>query len=574
MLSQHLLPRFRKLSLNHCGITGPKAARLFHAIGSNRGLHLCLSGNPIEHGLPSLTAAIHHQTGPAALDLEMIEFKSEPNYLSLLTALTTTNHLSHLSLAGTAPSPSSHGRCSPELITTLHTFFSQNTSLKSLDLSGFSGKLDDGQLPKGFGRSLSGLAHNHTLTHLRLRNQNLHDDAGTLGRALAENSTLRALDCRDNSLNLTSLRFLVDSVAKSNTTLVEFPFPEGERRAIWKTVLRGLQRTPSSVAVSAMGTISSLSAAAAGGGSGLAVGGGGGGGSGGGARNRDLLNEEERLLRGVLDQQFEMLEGKLRENRKASLSDEAGSQSGHRPHRHRHTSSTGFTTMTATTMSGLTGGCDEEDEDGWPTAAAFTTPPMSSIDSMHLSNPYPAITTDGTGDTGAPDFAQYGYYYQYQDQYQDGQYQDGQQYADQPPSDQPLHQPPQHPPHPEQQQPQSFHALHSYTSLISRSSSGSTKGSNSLDSPAETLDPVSEVETPPCEEEMPELRIPVKGATATAITHDDDNADAYGVGGVYMVGEGETEGQRMGMGNGGREAEEEELFEKMMSEFRATGFGV
>ncbi|EAQ91372.1 hypothetical protein CHGG_03307 [Chaetomium globosum CBS 148.51] len=304
--------RFHKLVLNHCRITGTQAARLFHAIGENRGMHLCLSGNPIEDGIEDLAAAITSNQGPAGLYLEMIEFKHEANYLTLLEALTTTRHLTLLSLAGHRPLP--------RLPRPLH-----------LDLSGFSGKLDDGQLPPGAGRALSGLATNTTLTHLRIRNQNLHSDAGVLGRALALNSTLRALDCRGNGLNLTSLRFLVDSLAAPTSAITEFPCPADERAAVWRTVLRGLQRTPSSAAVSALGTVSAAAAASAG--AAVAV--------------RDLLKGEEVLLRGVLDGLWERLEGCLRENRRKlgvvvdGNMAAGGAQQGYR-HRHRRSSSAGL----------------------------------------------------------------------------------------------------------------------------------------------------------------------------------------------------------------------------------------
>lgn len=329
-------------------------------------MHLSLSGNPIEDGIDDLTAAIRAGACPAGLHLEMIEFKDEPNYLSLISALTTTPHLTLLSLAGTAPSPSSHGLCSDDLVSTLHAFFALNTSITCLDLSGFSGKLDDGQLPKGFGRALAGLADNHTLTHLRIRNQNLHDDAGTLGRALAANDTLAALDCRDNNLNLTSLRFLVDSL-QTNPSIIECPFPAAERDAVWRNVLRGLQRTPSSVALPALGTVSAANAAAA-------------GGQGAAAAARELLKrEEEALLREVLEGLFARLAERLRVNRarwegkngsasgsgavKAGLGSQRSSAAagggfgigGARCHRHQRSAS-----------SGLGFGGVFPGEDGWP----------------------------------------------------------------------------------------------------------------------------------------------------------------------------------------------------------------
>jgi hypothetical protein len=179
----------------------------------------------------------------------MIEFRHEPNYLSLIHALTTTKHLRLLSLVGTAPSPSPTGRCSDDLVSALHTFLAKNESIRYLDLSGFSSKLEDVQLPAGFGRALAGLADNETLTHFRIRNQNLHDhvEAGVLGRALKANRTLRAVDCRENNLTLTSVRFLVDSLAEAAAAgqgrIVSFPLARRrEREAIWENVLRGVKR--------------------------------------------------------------------------------------------------------------------------------------------------------------------------------------------------------------------------------------------------------------------------------------------------------------------------------------------
>ncbi|AEO68952.1 uncharacterized protein THITE_2030403, partial [Thermothielavioides terrestris NRRL 8126] len=309
--------RFRKLVLNNCGITGTQAARLFHAIGENYGLHLCLSGNPIEDGISDLAAAIRQSHGPAGLHLELIEFREEANYLSLIRALTETRHLSFLSLAGTAPSPPPHGACSDELVATLHDLFARNASIRYLDLSGFSGRLDDGQLARGFGRALAGLAGNTTLTHLRVRSQRLHGDAGALGRALAANAALLALDCRDNGLNLTSLRFLAASL-RQNRSLLACPFPPPERDAVWRTVLRGLQRTPSSSSSSSSaaaalsappGSVSATAAATAAAAAAdpaapLDRG-----------RRDTLRREEERLLREELERQFAAIEARLAENR-------------------------------------------------------------------------------------------------------------------------------------------------------------------------------------------------------------------------------------------------------------------
>jgi hypothetical protein len=443
-------------------------------------VHLSLSGNPIEDGIEDLVATIREHQGPAGLEIEMIEFRDESNYLSLIRALTETKHLSLLSLAGTAPSPSSHGRCSEELVTTLHDFFARNTSIRSLDLSGFSGKLDDGQLAKGFGRSLSGLALNKTMTHLRIRNQNLHEDAGILGRVLAENNTLLAVDCRDNNLNLTSLRFLVDSV-QSNSSLIHLPFPDAERRAIWRNVLRGLQRTPSSVALSAQGTVS------AGNPNPVAI--------------RDLLKEEESLLRDVLDKQFAALEARLQANLAASearsssasqLLQEEAPLSPHR-HVHRRTNSSEMALLS--------------DEDGWP-ALDMATPTIGPArpPSGGNSDPRANTTTTTAGSLHLPTISI-----------------------------------------------ESI-SLEEFEAALDHPLPSPTHGRDTrcngivvpggMESPTETLDPVSEVETPaedPAGQDRPQIRV---------------------------VDESTVPSHEAGLEG------DDEVFRKMMDDFRAAGFDV
>ncbi|KAK4169265.1 hypothetical protein QBC43DRAFT_59377 [Cladorrhinum sp. PSN259] len=308
----------RKLVLNRCGLSGSQAARLFDAIGENRGLHLCISGNPIEDGIEDLAQVIRESRGPSGLYMEMVEFKDEDNYISLINALAETKYLSLVSLAGTAPTPSSYGKCSPDLVNTLHNFFARNTSIRCLDLSGFCGKLDDGQLTKGFGRSLSGLSENTTMTHLRIRNQNLHDDAGTLGKVLTENKTLMVLDCQDNNLNLTSLRFLVDSM-KTNTSIIEFPFSSREKQAIWKNILRGLRRTASTNTGSrpAPGTMSARAEASKKESSKKDKSSSTHNHLNPHAKDKNSLRPEEAMLHKVLDDQFDILNAQLRRNREA-----------------------------------------------------------------------------------------------------------------------------------------------------------------------------------------------------------------------------------------------------------------
>lgn len=232
----------RRLVLNNCGLTGRDAAKLFNAIGEDHGLHLFLSGNPLEEGIEHLAQAIQHSKGPTGLHMDMVEFRDESNYALLIEALTTTKHLSLLSLVGTGPIPSPNLVCGEETLVALENFFAQNTSISYLDMSGYSGRLDECQLAKGFGHALQGLAVNKTLTHVCIRNQNLHDDAGTLGNILRQNQNLRVFDCQDNGFNLTSLQFLVQAL-KENRSIIDFPLSLAEKDRIWMRVLGDLQRS-------------------------------------------------------------------------------------------------------------------------------------------------------------------------------------------------------------------------------------------------------------------------------------------------------------------------------------------
>ena len=186
-------------------------------------------------------------------------------------------------MVGTSPASHASGLCSEETTSALQGFFSNNKSVRYLDISGFSGKLDEGQLGKGIGRSIIGLSKNTTMTHLRIRNQNLHDDIGTLGIVISENTTLKMFDCQDNNHNLTSLQFLVSSL-KNNHNIVELPFSPEERDRIWEEMLAGLQRQ------SPMTTP---------------------------RKEKSPLHGQKGMLREVLTRKFEELDQYLRRNREA-----------------------------------------------------------------------------------------------------------------------------------------------------------------------------------------------------------------------------------------------------------------
>lgn len=231
----------RRLALSNCGINGREAARLIRSLGSHANVHLHISGNPLEDGIEDFCRAVSMTPGPVGLHMNMLEFRHEANFVALMAALTSNRKISALSLAGTAPTPSVDGPCGSKVCNALRDFFEKNNTVKYLDLSGYSGRLDEGQLGQGFAQSLRGLVFNHTLTHLRIRNQNLHDDVGTLGSMIRQNSTLRIVDCQDNNWNLTSVQFLTKSL-KLNQSIVHFPFSPKEYARVWSRITCDLRR--------------------------------------------------------------------------------------------------------------------------------------------------------------------------------------------------------------------------------------------------------------------------------------------------------------------------------------------
>lgn len=233
----------RQLTLNHCGVTGTQAGQLFRAIGENNGMSISLNGNPLEEGLEDMALAIQMQKGPEELHMDMIEFRDEAKFRRLLRALSVTRYLTVLSLVGTTPTPSIGSALHSDTVGTIEIFFVRNQSIRYLDFSGYCGKLDEGQMGKGFGTALRGLANNHTLTHLRIRNQNLsHNDIGTLGQALRQNHTLQMLDCQDNGLNMSTLQFLISAI-KESRSLTEFVFEPDEKARVWHRI-RGSLKGP------------------------------------------------------------------------------------------------------------------------------------------------------------------------------------------------------------------------------------------------------------------------------------------------------------------------------------------
>ncbi|KAM0285012.1 hypothetical protein ACHAQH_001701 [Verticillium albo-atrum] len=214
----------RRLELNNCGLSGSMAATLFRSMGQGRQLICAISGNHLEDGGDDLANAIGYNFGPRMLFIDMVEYREENNFIKLIRALAVNNTVNLLSLVGT----STAGQVSEEACAAVSDFFATNDSVRYLDFSGFSAKLDEGQLGLGFSRSLAGLAKNTTIHHLRIRNQKLNVNIGDLASAIARNATLKTLDVQDNGFNLSNLTHMARSL-EENDSVQEFrPFSEAE----------------------------------------------------------------------------------------------------------------------------------------------------------------------------------------------------------------------------------------------------------------------------------------------------------------------------------------------------------
>lgn len=207
----------RVLKLNKCGLTGYQVAQMFYAMGHTRQLTLYINGSRLDEGIDNLCAIITEGFGPWNLFMQMVEFNTEANYNKLLRALTVNTSIECLSLAGTAtPDSASEAACRA-----LSDLFSENCTLRFLDLSGFDAKLDEGRLGRLFSKALGGLRSNTRLEHLRVRSQMLNMNIGDLAEAISANKTLHSLDCEGNDFNISNFRHLVKHLG-DNTTIRYF----------------------------------------------------------------------------------------------------------------------------------------------------------------------------------------------------------------------------------------------------------------------------------------------------------------------------------------------------------------
>ncbi|KAK8048301.1 RNI-like protein [Apiospora phragmitis] len=217
----------KHLKLNNCGIDGEVATAIICGVGSGRDMHLQLNGNPLEERSTDWIDLIEGSEGPKRLQMNMVQFEIEENFNRLLEALTNNSTIEFLSMVGTG----SPAGASPKTLTLLSKFLERNTTLQYLDLSGYSGKLEDSHMGWGLSGALGGLKHNSTLRQLRLRNHNIGDaeDVTELCRVLASNQGLVMFDLQNNNFKHQQLSQIVRAL-DHNTRLLSFPLAKADRQ--------------------------------------------------------------------------------------------------------------------------------------------------------------------------------------------------------------------------------------------------------------------------------------------------------------------------------------------------------
>ncbi|KAH9906228.1 RNI-like protein [Xylariomycetidae sp. FL2044] len=216
----------RRLVLNNCGLTGQMVTGILCRVGVGRNMHLYINENPLEVDSTDWIDLIHGNEAPTMLHLNMIQFQHEANFNRLLTALRHNSTIEFLSMVGTGPP----ARASSKTSGLLFKLFEANNTLKFLDLSGYTGKLEDGQLGWGLSGALGGLAKNTSLRQLRIRNHDIGtaEDLTELCRVIVANKSLCMLDFQQNNLNHHQFSKLAHAL-NSNHNIISFPWSDSDR---------------------------------------------------------------------------------------------------------------------------------------------------------------------------------------------------------------------------------------------------------------------------------------------------------------------------------------------------------
>ena len=233
----------RQLGLNQCSLTGRSVAELLHAmfrgVGKIRPIHLHINKNNLEESHESFTSAISHSVTPCSITMQLLVYKKEEHFRSLISALANNTSLRYLDISkASLPYDADDDTCEA-----LQSTFEQNRTLEELDISGEQAHLEATSLGIGLNRALMGLKKNESLRILRIENQGLGlQGASTLASVLEENRGLQEVYCDNNEISLQAFTVLVNSL-KQNFTILHLPEMAEDRARSLNKVLREIENS-------------------------------------------------------------------------------------------------------------------------------------------------------------------------------------------------------------------------------------------------------------------------------------------------------------------------------------------
>ena len=221
----------RELQFRQCALTGKDVASFLRAMAKGpeqlRDLHLDVSDNRLEKHHGMLADCIGRSMTPSHLTMQMLEYRDESNFRTLIDALATNTSLKCLDISKTSlPFDAGNDTCQ-----VLQRMFTENFALEELDISGEQAHLEAVTFGSGLNKALKGLERNTTLKILRIEHQALGlQGANTLASVLEKNTALREVHCENNEITLQAFTVLVMGLERNISVLY---LPSMEKDRIW-----------------------------------------------------------------------------------------------------------------------------------------------------------------------------------------------------------------------------------------------------------------------------------------------------------------------------------------------------
>ncbi|KAK9476813.1 hypothetical protein V1514DRAFT_353952 [Lipomyces japonicus] len=215
-----------QFSVQSCGLTGNELGVLLAAmakcpVGRHPGLMVYIGDNPVgTAGFDKFTASfISLGKQVRRISMPRVEFPKEQLLCSFFQVLAMPDcMLTYLDLSFLLIPDADASAYACDL---LGEVFAYNQSLRYLNLTGETSKLQVARIGHGIGRALTRLAENKVLCELHINGNELSvDGAMVLAKALMRNRALRRVHLDDNDVNLQGYTAIVNSIVDSGNNVI------------------------------------------------------------------------------------------------------------------------------------------------------------------------------------------------------------------------------------------------------------------------------------------------------------------------------------------------------------------